>query len=239
MKQATFQFYGSLNDFLPLKRRGVPFVYRFNGPQSIKHLIEAIRVPHTEIGKIVANQQVVNFDYLVKSGDKIDVYPVPEMQELASQEMRFLLDNHLGKLAIYLRMLGFDVVYSNNIQDDELATQSIQQNRILLTRDRGLLMRKLIHRGYCIRSLEPQQQTVEVVRRFGLFDMIRPFQRCLRCNARLKKVDKETILERLKPLTRKYYDEFFLCPDCNRVYWHGSHVQRMQSFIDTLMKSVG
>jgi uncharacterized protein with PIN domain len=144
---------------------------------------------------------------------------------------RFLLDNHLGRLASHLRMLGFDCLYRNDFEDLEMSQIVQREERILLTRDRRLLMRKAVAYGYCLRSLDPQEQTIEVLRRFDLASEIIPFSRCLRCNHPLEPVGKEAVLERLEPLTRKYFDEFQICPACRQIYWKGSHYEHMLELI--------
>ena len=145
---------------------------------------------------------------------------------------RFVVDNHLGRMAYYLRMLGFDTLYRNDYQDDELAQTAEQEGRILLTRDRRLFMRNQVQRGYWVRSLSPRQQILEVVQRYNLKAQITPFRRCIRCNGILQLVSKEAVLDRLEPLTRLYFDDFRICPDCQQVYWKGSHYERMRQFID-------
>lgn len=240
MKWASFRFYAELNDFLSPRRKEEVVKVSFQGRQSVKHLIESLHVPHTEVGEMRVNGEAVDFSYLVQDGDQVQVYPAPNGYpagegEGAYEEMPgwplFILDNHLGKLARYLRMLGFDSLYRNDYQDEELAEVAEQENRILLTRDRGLLMRKTIQHGYCVRAKDPKQQLAEVARRFDLFDRIEPFQRCLRCNSPLCRVSKEAVLHRLQPLTRKYYHEFHLCPMCDQVYWRGSHYEKMEGFL--------
>lgn len=111
-----------------------------------------------------------------------------------------------------------------------------QEERILLSRDRRLLMRKAVVHGYCLRSLNSLEQLSEVIQRFELKGRIRPFHRCLRCNHPLEPVAKETILDRLEPLTRRYFDEFQICPACKQIYWKGSHFERMQSLIEQTIK---
>jgi uncharacterized protein with PIN domain len=150
-------------------------------------------------------------------------------------EPRFILDNHLGKLATYLRILGFDAMYRNDYQDDELALTTVDLNRILLSRDRQLLMRKTIRFGYLIRSLEPEEQVIEILRRFDLTEQIIPFHRCLRCNAPLESVDKKSIVHRLQPKTKKYFQEFHSCPQCQRIYWKGSHYEHMDQLVADLI----
>jgi len=226
--KATFTFIDELNDFLSHQRKNISFSLEFESHQSLKHLIESIGVPHTEFGKVMVNGQPVEPARRMREGDQVTVYPA---DSLLQDEPRFILDNHLGQLATYLRMLGFDSLYRNDYQDDELAKVSIEDGRVLLTRDRRLLMRKSIGRGYCIHQMEPRRQTVEVLRRFKLYEKVKPFQRCLRCNSPLQVVSKQDIIERLEPLTKIYFDEFHICPACSQIYWKGSHFEHMQHMI--------
>jgi uncharacterized protein with PIN domain len=168
--------------------------------------------------------------------EAIDISPLVRVRPRPLRETRFILDVHLGRLAVYLRMLGFDAFYRNDYADEELARLSSQEGRILLTRDRGLLKRNLVTHGCCIRATNPRQQLVEVLRRFDLFASLDPFSRCLHCNGQLQKVDKEAVSDRLPPQTRMYYDEFRRCQNCDRVYWPGSHFQRMQQFIESVLR---
>ncbi len=226
--KATFTFIGELNDFLPHYRKRTPFILEFEPHQSLKHLIESLGVPHTEFEQVLTNGQAVDASNRLRDGDQVTVYPASAPLD---GDTCFILDNHLGQLAIYLRMLGFDCLYRNDYQDDELAMVAIDEERVLLTRDRRLLMRKAIRRGYCIHQTDPRLQAAEVLRRFKLFGHVIPFQRCLRCNSPLQPVAKQDIIERLEPLTKKYYDEFHICPACNQIYWKGSHFEHMQQMI--------
>jgi len=244
MKHAHFRFYAELNDFLPAAKRQVGFVHSFEGRVSIKHLIEALGVPHPEVDLLLVNGRSVDFSYLVQDGDRISVYPVFESLDITPlvhlrpqplRETRFVLDTHLGRLAAYLRMLGFDTIYRNDIADEELAQISSQERRILLTRDRGLLKRGVVTHGYCMRETAPRRQLVEVLRRFDLFQTVTPFSRCLRCNGILQPVSKDAISHRLPPKTQQYYDEFRICQACNQIYWKGSHYQRMQQLIERVL----
>lgn len=235
MNQSLFSFDASFNEFLAPERRGAAFEYYFQGHPTLKHLIEAMRIPHTEVGRVSVNNQDVSLAYQAQDGDHIVVHP-NRRQHLESTT-GFILDNHLGKLASYLRMLGFDTLYRNDYQDDELAALASQEQRVLLTRDRGLLMRREIEHGYSIRSMEALTQVIEVLQRYDLFDNIRPFQRCLRCNGLLRTINKSYILERLEPLTQKYYQEFSLCQQCDQIYWKGSHYERMLILINQIKSS--
>jgi uncharacterized protein with PIN domain len=149
------------------------------------------------------------------------------------------LDSHLGKLAVYLRMFGYDALYQNDFDDEAIAEISSRENRILLTRDRGLLKRKIIKDGYWIRSLEPTIQIEEVLVKFNLVENRKVFQRCLICNQPLQPVEKICVIDKLEPITRKYFNEFYICPDCRRVYWKGSHYERMKAFIEKLVNNGG
>ncbi len=231
MMRATFTFISELNDFLPYYRKNTTFSLEFEDHQSLKHLIESLGVPHTEFGQVLVNGQLGNPADRMHEADHVTIFPAEASLEI---EPSFVLDNHLGQLATYLRMLGFDCLYRNDYQDDELAQVSSQAERILLTRDRRLLMRKTIRHGYCIHHTDPPQQVVEVIRRFKLSGQVKPFQRCLRCNSPLHAVNKQDIIERLEPLTKQYYDDFRICPACDQIYWKGSHYGHMLEMIAEL-----
>jgi uncharacterized protein len=234
MALARFRFFPDLNEFLPHDRRGGSFRISFEPGQSLKHLVESAGVPHTEVGRLRANRQPVELNYQVQNGDDLEIYPAGPADGVPPGEARFVLDTHLGRLAAYLRMLGFDAVYRNDFEDKALAALSAAEDRILLTRDRRLLMRRLVKFGYCLRSLDSRWQVVEVLRRYRLAERTVPFQRCLRCNHPLEAVSKETVIDQLELLTKQYYDEFHRCPACGQIYWKGSHYERMQNLIAEL-----
>jgi uncharacterized protein with PIN domain len=243
MAELTFRFYAELNDFLPAERRGVSFTYPYPGRAAIKDVIQAVGVPHTEIDLILVNGVSVDFAYGVQPGDQISVYPVFESLDITPlnrlrpeplRESRFVLDIHLGRLASHLRLLGFDTLYRNDYEDEELARVSSSERRILLTRDIGLLKRSLVTHGYFVRATNPQEQTAEVVRRFDLFGQVNPFHRCLRCNGLLRPVEKGSIADRLPAEASEQYHEFRLCQSCQRIYWKGSHYSRLEAFIASI-----
>lgn len=233
MGQIQLIFHGKLNFFLPPKRRNCAIEYSFTGKVALKHVLESIGVPHPEVGEARrGGNQAVDLAYHVQDQDIIDVYPYdPHVNHLTPENIRFILDNNLGKLNDYLRLLGFDTLYDPEWEDKTIAEQAEVQQRILLTRDRGLLKRKIIRIGYCVRSDKPRDQVGEVIEHFGLEKHVKPFRRCVRCNGLLRSVAKEQILEQLQPLTRLYYDEFMRCEDCGQIYWKGSHYDHMQEFI--------
>ncbi|WP_455374894.1 Mut7-C RNAse domain-containing protein [Kaarinaea lacus] len=244
--EVSIRFYEELNDFLPPERRKKSFTYEVSQPGSIKDLIESLGVPHTEIDLILVNSQSVDFNYLVQNNDRISVYPVFEALDISPiiklrpkplRKSRFVLDTHLGRLAAYLRMLGFDTLYRNDYDDKTLANISVNEHRILLTCDVRLLMRKIITHGYYVRERNPKKQLLEVLSRFDLFTAQRPFTRCMHCNGEIKQVQKELIEHRLMPRTRENYEDFWQCGNCGKIYWQGSHFQRMQQLIEKLEDS--
>lgn len=241
--RAWFRFYEELNDFLPAARRKTRFAHTFTRRASIKDMIEALGVPHTEVELLLVNGNSVDFSHIVADGEYISVYPVFESLDIRPllrlraeplRKTRFVLDTHLGRLARYLRLLGFDVLYRNNYSDDELASISARQQRILLTRDRRLLHRSIITHGYFIRDIRPLRQTEEVLQRFDLYADIRPLRRCVRCNGILAGVHREQIVDRLEPKTRRYYTRFRICRDCGQIYWKGSHFRQLTTLIATI-----
>lgn len=232
-----FTFHDQLNSFLPSARRNQTFSISSDGISTLKHLIESLGIPHTEVFRILLNGSDTSKADIPKDGDRVDVFPPRPGEDPWIGEPRFVLDNHLGSLATYLRILGFDTLYRNDFQDEELAQISAESGRILLTRDRRLLMRKQVAHGLCITSQDTQTQVRQVLSRYDLFKQAVPFQRCLRCNGLLRPVSKESILDRLQPLTRLYYDEFHICPDCGQVYWKGSHYDHMQTWVEKEISS--
>jgi len=233
MYQAVFYFHNELNDLLKSGQKISSFPSCFKGRQSVKHLIESLGVPHTEVGLILVAGQPQDHSYIVQDGDQVQVYPVSGIDE--NSPVQFVLDNHLGKLAAYMRLSGLDTWYRNDYDDEQLAKITSQEGRVLLTRDIRLLMRRVINYGYWVRNKDPQRQLVEVLQRYHLFANISPFKRCLHCNGVLQVVEKEEIAHRLQPLTKQYYFEFKICPDCKQIYWKGSHYDRMAAFIEQVL----
>jgi hypothetical protein len=234
VKHAEFAFDADLVQLLPVPRRRSPLVYAFGGPQSAKHLIEALGIPHTEVGSVAVAGVPTDLGYLVRDADRLEVRGQGTMDR-SQTEPGFVVDGHLGRLAAGLRMLGLDCRYQNQAADDQLYEEALYESRYLLTRDRRLLMRKNLVLGYLVRSLDPKVQLDEVSRRFSLSMWAVPFRRCIRCNHLLEAVDKQAILDRLEPLTRVYFDEFRRCPSCTQIYWKGSHFERMEARIAELL----
>jgi uncharacterized protein with PIN domain len=239
MPRAMLRFYADLNAFLAQDQRQMTIRHAFTNRVSIKDMVESLGVPHTEVDLLLVNGRSVGFDYIVQHGDWISVYPRFTTLDVGGlslvrpekPEPRFVLDVHLGKLATYLRLLGFDALFPEDYDDANLARISEEEGRIMLTRDRGLLKRSNVTYGYCLRSTDSREQLVEVLRRYDLLDASCPFTRCLRCNGLLVTVEKEAIIEQLEPGTNRYYNEFRQCQSCGQIYWKGTHYDRLLSFV--------
>jgi len=238
MYTAELFVYDELRDFLSASKLDSPIPYNFNGNPSIKDSIEAIGVPHPEVGLILVNGSSVGFDYQLEQDNQVKVYPISPHYHISSEVVLrdtppsdFIVDVNLGKLAKLLRMAGFDTLYSNDYKDQDVANISATENRTVLTRDRRLLMQKIITHGYWLRSTDPREQLVEVLSRYGLCTRMKPFHRCLECNGIIRPVSKDQILERLEPNTKNYFNEFYECLECEKIYWKGSHYDHMSNFL--------
>jgi len=245
MKSVTIRFYEELNDFLPFKKRKTKLIIQFTGRQTVKDIIESQGVPHSEVDLILVNGQSVNFSKIVQDEDQITVYPefesldISKITRLKNRPLRnpkFILDVHLGRLARYLRAMGFDTLYRNDYADNDIVDISNLEKRIILTRDKGILMRNAVQRGYWIRNIRVKEQASEVVRKFDLYNLINPFKRCMECNGLIKTVSKESVLEDLEYKTKEYFNHFFRCTICHKIYWKGSHYGKMNQFITRIIE---
>lgn len=244
MAMATFRFYEELNDFLAPERRKREFAAPCARAATVKHMVEALGVPHTEVELILVNGESVGFDRLLHDGDRVAVYPRFESFDIAPllrvreqplREPRFVADCHLGGLARLLRMAGFDTRFQNHFDDPEIAAIAMQEGRILLTRDRELLKLRGITHGCYVHALKPAQQFREIVQRLDLARSVRPFSLCLECNGPLRLVDKTQVLDRLPPAVRATQERFTTCDRCGRIYWQGTHWRRMQTLLDAAL----
>jgi uncharacterized protein len=230
--RVRFRFHGELNRFLAPSKRGIEFEHTAGATDTVKHVIESLGVPHTEFERITLNGQIVSSAMQLADGDVVDVFPYVEPVFL--KDPRFVLDGHLGRLAAYLRMLGFDTWYARRADDVTLAAVAANESRILLTRDVGLLKRREVEDGYCVRCDKPHDQLREISRRFALKSLFKPFERCMECNGRLYPVSKDEIAGLLPPHTRETKTEFSRCAGCQKIYWRGSHHARMLGWIEEL-----
>jgi len=244
------RFHGQLNDLLAAVERGRLVHRSVHGIPAVKDVIESIGVPHVEVGAVIAGGRPVTLDAPVPTGSRVHVYPPghPTLGRLAGclgnepdadpRPARFVVDGHLGRLAAYLRMLGFDTLWSATATDDALADLAGRDDRILLSRDRGLLKRTIVHRGHLVRSDRPHEQLREIVDRYDLVGESRPFGRCLRCNGSLEPVDAAIARPLVPPRVAREQEDFRRCAACGGLYWRGSHHRRMVELIRTVLPEV-
>lgn len=241
----TIRVYEELNDFIHPSRRKKAFSFTYSGRRTIKDLIESLGIPHTEIDLILINGESVPFNHYPAGGDYISVYPVFESIDIEDitqlrpkplREVKFVLDVHLGTLSRYLRLAGIDSYYRNDLKDDEIISISLQQRRIILTRDLPLLKNGKVTHGYFIRGVYPGKQFHEVIRHFHLENIMKPFTRCLECNGIIELItDKKLIINKLPSKTLKYFNDFYTCTSCSRIYWKGSHYLKMTKKLEEFL----
>jgi len=245
LSTVRFRFHGDLKVFLPptLRRKRIIPV-DVQGHPAVKDTIESCGIPHTEVDAIVVGDRLKNFSYQLSGKEDIHVYSdvallrsrpylnhkfhrFTPLKPLPPKKGYFILDVHLGKLARYLRLLGFDTLYHRDWPDKEIMQRALKDKRIILTRDIGLLKNKKVQWGYFVRNVQPEKQIAEILKRFDLKTSIQPFRLCLECNGEIGRIDKKRIIKRLPPHTRAYYSAFFRCRCCRRIYWKGSHYKKL------------
>lgn len=241
-----FRFYAELNDFLSPDRRQQSFKYTFHGNPSVKDTIEAIGVPHTEVDVILVDDQSVDFDYLLRGGERVAVYPTFERYDVSPvtrlrpaplRVSRFVVDVHLGSLARNLRLLGFDTTWERDLADETIIEIAGDEQRIILTRDKGILKNGRVTHGYWVRNTDPLEQLEEVIRAIDLADNIDPYTRCMECNGELQSVKRSAVARAVPLQVFLVYRDFKQCRSCKRVYWKGSHLKRLDKIIEKARSS--
>jgi uncharacterized protein len=237
---AEFRFYEELNDFLPKAQRNQAFAWSFRGTPSVKDTIEAIGVPHTEVDLVLVDGRSVGFEERLRGGERVAVYPVFERLDISPlirlrpaplRVTRFVIDVHLGTLARHLRLLGFDALWRNDLDDETIIVTANAERRIILTRDKGILKDGRVMHGYWLRSLDPQCQLEEVVRALQLGGQFEPYTRCLECNGKLRPVTRREAARQVPLQVLLVYRDFNGCAGCGRVYWAGSHRARLDQVV--------
>jgi len=244
MALATLRFYEELNDYLPSQMRKRDIAVHFEPPCPIRHLIETQGVPHTEVEIILLNGVSVDLEAPVHDADRVSIYPMFEALDVTPllrlrpdplREPRFFADAQLGRLTRYLRLLGFDTLYENRIDDADLVQKATAGQRIILSRDRALLMRRDVSHGCHIRNDNPMEQLAQVIRRCDLSRVSRPFTRCMECNGPIEAVSKQDVAATLEPETLACFEAFWRCGDCGQIYWKGSHYERLQRLVTAVL----
>jgi uncharacterized protein len=217
-----------LRFLLPARRRAGTVDLPDDPTASLGHLVESAGVPLTEVGRLVVAGRRVPPGHRPPPGAEVEVAAVVRPQRLDGPP-RLLLDVHLGALARRLRVLGVDAAYRNDAADDELVEQAGAEDRLLLSQDRGLLMRRALRRAAYVRGSRPDDQLADVLDRFRL--PLAPYSRCTACGGLLREVPKADVLDRLEPGTRRTREQFARCERCGRVYWHGAHAARLDALV--------
>ena len=225
---AQFRFHGELNGFLAHDRRGVEFAHAFDGTPSVKDRIESLGVPHTEIHLVLVDGEPVGETHRLEGGESVAVYPRAPRRRETAQDPRFVLDVHLGRLAAFMRLLGFDSVYRNDLEDAEIVDIACEEKRVVLTRDVGLLKNGRVARGAFVHEIDPIRQLSEIVERFDLTERTKPFTRCTCCNGPIDEISAEHARERVPAGIAEVYHRFNHCPSCDQVFWAGSHCDRLR-----------
>jgi uncharacterized protein with PIN domain len=228
---ATFTFDRELDLFLPRAQRGRTIVHDYARAATMKQAIEALGVPHTEIGRIAVNGTPATLDRTVRENDEVGVFAHAPGAAPFETPLAFVADAHLGGLGRMLRMLGFDTVYDNALHDPEIAAVAALERRVVLTRDRELLKRREVLRGAYVRALKPEKQLEEMARRYPLVEHMKPFALCLHCNLPLDPAAPHAVAATVPERIQQQYRTFMHCPGCDRIYWEGSHWERMRSVL--------
>lgn len=248
MTKVTFRFYEELNDFLPAHRQKTDFEIDFRSRRSIKDMIEALGVPHTEVDLILVNGKSVDFNYIINAEDRVSVYPVFEslniedvthLRKIPLRCTKFIANINLKDITRYMRLLGLDVYYDPLMSAQEIINISRDENRIILTKSRKLLKFKEVTHGIFIRPGETEEQIKRIIDILDIKNQIRPFSRCLLCNNMLERISKEDILDRIPPRVKELYYEYNHCTSCDRIYWKGTHYIKMQNMIEQIMGKSG
>lgn len=196
MPKVTFRFYEELNDFLLKHRRRTDFEVKFTGKRSIRDMMAALGVPHTEIDLILVDGNSVDFNCILQDEVRISVYPVFESLNITDvtrlrrtplRKNKFIADINLGIIVRYMRALGLDLYYDSLLSSRDIIEISKRENRIILTKNRKLLKSKDVSHGILIRPGSTTEQIRQVIDYLDIEDEIKPFSRCLRCNTPLKK----------------------------------------------------
>jgi uncharacterized protein len=235
MSTATFRVHGVLERFITRARRGAACIAECARAASLKHAIEALGMPHTEVGRVTVNGTAATLDRTVREGDDVEVFPHAPGSAPFVDPLAFVADAQLGGLARMLRMLGFDTLYDHALADPQVVTVSRAEHRVVLTRDRELLKCRDVMHGAYVHALKPEAQLREVDERYGLAPRAQPFTLCLCCNVLLIPASAEQIAACVPRRIQGQYRTFIYCARCSRVYWEGSHWVRMRELLATTM----
>lgn len=241
------EFHGDTLDLLDkVSTRDSTIIYPLSRRASIKDILESLGVLHTEVGKIILDGVEQRFEKIAANGEHFEIHPLspalpPTMATILRPDplktcCRFLVDINVGRLAGLLRMAGFD---AEDIDGEDtsraIIAKAIREDRILLTRNHDLLKHRELVYGHLVRNQDPDLQLREIINLYKLENLLQPFTRCISCNGLLEDVKKEDIIDRLPPLTRKYFNRFRMCTDCSKIFWQGSHHEKMTEKLENIV----
>jgi uncharacterized protein with PIN domain len=225
------EFAPELHVFVPRARRDGTVLAATDGAAGLGHVVESLGVPLTEVGALLVDGREVPVSHVPAAGESVTVRAVARPQRVPGAPLRFLLDVHLGTLARRLRLLGVDTAYeSTDIGDPALAARSAAEQRVMLSRDRGLLRRRELWAGAFVYSTRPEEQLRDVLDRFE--PELLPWTRCTACNGVLCKASKEEVADQLEQGTHRSYDVFARCGACGRAYWKGAHHEQLEAIVE-------
>lgn len=246
---AYFSLEGDLRDFISDSTSGELLIARFKGNPALKDTIESLGVPQVEVGKTEKDQKKVDLNIQLFGGERITIYPpkyiYSDKMVKTGQEVvlpvppQFILDGHLGKLAVKMRMAGIDTDYETQRDDDQIVANAVNRDLIVLTRDVGLLKHKSLKFGRWIRSDQPLDQWIEVMRNFQLWKFLKPGARCTHCNTILDNVAFDHIAGRLPQMVRVRKPDVKKCPNCGHLYWRGTHFDNFMKELNEVVDAAG
>lgn len=240
------ELHGDIPDLLNrVPERNKTIIYPLSRRASIKDILESLGIPHTEVGKIILDKKEQRFEKIAENGEHYEIHPLspalpPTEGTILRPEpfkscCRFLVDINVGRLAGLLRMAGFDAENANKESTTRaIAKKAVAEDRILLTRNKDLLKHRELVYARLVRNQDPDLQLREVISLYSLENLLQPFTRCISCNGLLADVKKEAIVDRLLPLTKKFFNRFRICSDCHKIYWQGSHHDRMTKKLEMI-----
>jgi len=210
---------------------------------TVGHVVQAAGIPLTEVEGLEIDGTPVLASTLAVDGN-LALKAVVRPQDAPASPPRFLLDVHLGGLARRLRLLGLDAAYDPDANDPALVKRAAAEARMLLTQDRGLLCRRAVRAGALVRGAGTAAQLDDVLDRFA--PSLAPWTRCTSCGGLLEPVSPQQVASQLKPGTRRSYQHFARCTDCEQVYWRGAHraglelvVARAEEVVRLRLQSAG
>lgn len=234
MARVRLRFHGELKDFLAPAQRQQAVPAEQAGAAPLRHLVESVGVPHTEVARAMNGDRVAALDACPPDDALVHLYPwsAEHPQHAPDAGMpTFIADAHLGQLARRLRLLGFDTRFDNDLGDDRLIAQSVAEGRVLLSRDRQLLMRAAVRQGCHVPDVGLREQLAYLVTRFQLCGFARPFSRCMDCNGLLQSVTLAELEDMPPPGVMEMQDAYWRCSGCGKLYWRGTHWRELNALV--------